>query len=389
MTRRPPLQGTTRGRTDPGALADLHALATPRALPAPRALRPLVTLSLAAALLALPSAAYGSNTRVVVAGPENDPIAARLQKELTALGYEPVRVDDAAACAGGSVTAWMAEMHASGAACSDGKSVVVYTASPSAGVRVADVVEPHAGDDSAPDVVALRAAEVARASIELAPAAADAAPAPATSQPTWSSAVPPQVDAGLRDRKGPAPPRFTPPVTASGGMSALMGADATAPALDLEMELRVYRHLALAAHGAIPLSSTHVTTSASSIKISPGFFGVGPIVPLASSDSVFIPRVGGGVGVVWLNAQTVFTNAVGPGTFQGISTTPTQDDIVSPAAYLNAAMSMRVAGPIRLVLDGLLGTTAHRMVVRADGQHLAYWGQPFGALALRGEAMFR
>jgi len=29
------------------------------------------------------------------------------------------------------------------------------------------------------------------------------------------------------------------------------------------------------------------------------------------------------------------------------------------------------------------------MVVRDQGAHIAYWGQPFGTLAMRGEVMFR
>lgn len=338
-------------------------------------------------VLAVPSVAHAGNTRVVVAGPENDAIAGRLQKELTALGYQPLRVDDAASCAGPSVIAWMAEMHASGATCSDGTTVVVYSTGPS-GVHVADVVVPRGTDESESDTVAMRAAEVARASIELAPSEPD--PPSAAAAPTWSSAVPPQVDAGLRDKKRSDAAPYTPSLAFGGGLSALMGADASAPALDLAMDIRVHRRFAIATRGTIALSSTVVTNRNTAVEISPGLFGVGGMVPFAASDSFFIPRLGGGVGVVWLNAQNVFTGAASTGTsFGGVSTTPTHDNILSPAAYLNAAISMRIMGPVRVVVDGLLGTTAHRMVVRADGDHLAYWGQPFGALALRGEVMLK
>jgi hypothetical protein len=58
-------------------------------------------------------------------------------------------------------------------------------------------------------------------------------------------------------------------------------------------------------------------------------------------------------------------------------------------AFLSGAMSMRVGGPLRLTLEGLIGTSAHRMVVRSQGEDIAYWGQPFGTVALRGELMFR
>ena len=49
---------------------------------------------------------------------------------------------------------------------------------------------------------------------------------------------------------------------------------------------------------------------------------------------------------------------------------------------------MRVGGPFRLMVDGLFGTTANRLVVRDSGVHVAYWGQPMAALALRAELMF-
>lgn len=347
-----------------------------------RGTKALACSAVFALVTAVPALARAAGTRVVVAGPEGDAIAARLQKELTALGYQPVRVDDTAACAGGSMAAWMDEMHATGATCSDGKTVVVYTASAS-GVRVADVVEPRADDDGGPDVVAMRAAEVARASIELAPSEPEpAAPKP---PPAWSPTVAPQIDAALRDRKQAPPVPHTPSFVLGSGVSALLGADLGSPALDLEMELRVYRRLALGVRSAIPLAGSRIANASSVVKVSPGLFGVGPVLPLAASDAFFVPRVGGGVGVVWLNAQNVFSSSPAGIT----STAPTQDDIASPAAYLHAAISMRVVGPLRLAVEGLLGTTAYRMVVRAEGEHVAYWGQPFGTVAMRGELMFR
>ena len=58
-------------------------------------------------------------------------------------------------------------------------------------------------------------------------------------------------------------------------------------------------------------------------------------------------------------------------------------------AYANAAISMRIVGPLRLAVDAMLGTTAQRMVVRDQGTHIAYWGQPFGTLAMRAELLFK
>ena len=59
------------------------------------------------------------------------------------------------------------------------------------------------------------------------------------------------------------------------------------------------------------------------------------------------------------------------------------------AAYGTAALSMRIAGPVRMAVDGVFGSTFSRLVVRTQGIDRAYWGAPFGALALRLEALFQ
>ena len=165
------------------------------------------------------------------------------------------------------------------------------------------------------------------------------------------------------------------------GISALMGADATAAALDTEMQLRLARYLGLSARAALTFDGVPVTTSRAVVRVAPSVFGIGPVVPLARTDAFIIPRLGAGAGVVWLRssaAENGSGNTFGP-----------SDSIVSPMGFLSAAMSMRVGGALRLTLEGLLGTSAHRMVVRAQGEDVAYWGQPFGSVALRGELMFR
>jgi hypothetical protein len=353
-----------------------------------------------ALVLTMTSTAQAGNTRVVVAGPEGDPIATRLRKELTAMGFEPLRVDDAAGCERGAIAAWVDEMKAAGAACSDGTTASVWVVSPS-GLRKADVVTARDGEDHAPDVVAVRAAEIARASLELpsgepasaakSPAAAPVPPSsPPSPPPTWTTDGPSDADtAVLLGRKKPAraPAPRTPAFTLSTGVSALMGADVTAPALDSEIELRIVRTLALSARAALTFNGATVSTSRNAIRVAPSIFGIGPVVPLSATDSFLIPRLGGGVGVAWLRSSALvpaFTS------FDSSGTSPTAtDSIVSPIAYLTAAVSMRVGGPFRLAFEGLLGTSAHRMVVRSEGEHIAYWGQPFGSLAMRGELLFR
>lgn len=333
----------------------------------------------AALSLALPRVAYAAGgTRVVVAGPEGDAVASRLQKELIAMGFEPIRVDEAAGCAQGAVGAWVEEMKASAAACSDGTVATVWISTRS-GLHVAEVVSPKEGDAHA-DVVAVRAAEITRASLELSAAEPEPAPRPA---PTWGDATPADVDVAIKPRKRGAGAAPRTPVFAMGtGISALMGADATAAALDTEIELRLARYVGLSARAALTFDGVPVATSRTVVRVAPSVFGIGPVVPLAATDSFIIPRIGAGAGVVWLRSTAAanIDSATGFGP---------SDSIVSPMAFLSGAMSMRVGGPLRLTLEGLIGTSAHRMVVRSQGEDIAYWGQPFGTVALRGELMFR
>ncbi len=337
--------------------------------------------SAVAVTLASPGVAHAANTRVVVAGPEGDAVASRLQKELTAMGFEPIRVDEAAGCAEGAVSAWVDEMKASAAACSDGNAASVWI-STRAGLRVAEVIAPRPGDASA-DVVAVRAAEITRASLELSATEPEPEPEPAPKPaPTWGPAAPADVDVVRKPRKRVAAVPHTPVFAMGTGISALMGADATAAALDTELQLRVARRVALSARAALTFDGATVTSSRSPVRVAPSIFGIGPVVPLAATDSFFIPRIGAGAGVVWLRSKEAAFDTVS-------STFGPSDSIVSPMAFITGAMSMRVGGALRLTLEGLLGTSAHRMVVRSQGEDVAYWGQPFGTVALRAEVMFQ
>jgi hypothetical protein len=259
---------------------------------------------------------------------------------------------------------------------------------------MADIVRPDDDTSKAPDLVAIRAAEIARASLELPdtePEPPPPAPTPSPRPPpTWKTTTPGADVVPPARLRAPAPAPRTPLLVLGTGLSALMGADATAPGLDLDVELRIIRYFALAAHTDIPLVSTSVTGPDTTVKISPGVFGIGPIFPLADTDSFVVPRLGAGTGFVWLHSVADGRSIIQPGNSQPSTTTiANTDTIYSPIVYGDAAVSLRVVGNFRLTLDALIGTTAHRMVVRDEGTHIAYWGQPFGRVAMRMEMMLR
>ena len=71
-----------------------------------------------------------------------------------------------------------------------------------------------------------------------------------------------------------------------------------------------------------------------------------------------------------------------------VQTAEASDSTASFAVFGDFGLSMRIHGPFRMTAEGTLGATTSRLVVRDRGTHAAYWGQPYGALALRKELMF-
>jgi hypothetical protein len=277
------------------------------------------------------------------------------------------------------------ENDALAATCSDGDQIGVWV-SDGVTVRLRDVVVTRDDADRGSESPAVRVAEVTRASIALRDAEKDpVSAAPPAETPAVIVTQPTAHDAVVQTRPPPrAPIRRAPLFIGSAGVSALMGVDAQVAALSAQVEVGVFRNVALAARLEYPSDSRTLTPGNSLIRVSPAFVGLGASVPLTTPSSFFVPRFGGGLGLAWLHAKELVLPSGGPATkIVG------EDGASSLAAYANAGVSMRLIGLLRLTADGLFGATASRLVVRDQGTHAAYWGQPFGAVALRLEVMFQ
>lgn len=349
--------------------------------------RGLVVLGFAGALLAT-TEARAANRRVVVGGREHDAITARVEKELVAMGFEVVRLDAAEGCSRSAVAQRIQDAAAHAATCTDGDAIGVWVVEPS-GMRLRDVVVARALDEQERDMAAVRAAEIARASLELVDAEPEPAPPPKPAAPA--------VIASPRavDRPVAAPPKEklsrVPAFVAGAGLSTVMGIDASVAAFSAEAEIGIGRWLAIAPRLDLPIEWHDV--QAGSLRVKPGFTGVGAVLPLMHSSAIVVPRLGAGLGVAWIDAESTQTFASqiapdGSGRFVPV-TRSGSDGTWSPAAYLSAALSFRIAGPLRMTVDGAFGTTMNRLVVRTQDVDRAYWGAPFGALALRAELLFR
>lgn len=327
--------------------------------------------------------------RVIVAGPEEDTIAPRVQKELTALGFEAIRVGALDGCARSAVVVAAQDSSATAAACSDGDQVGVWVAEGGT-LRLRDVVVVREEGDPARETTAVRAAEVTRATIAMRDAEEEAArarpdpPAPQPQPQGWET-----FDRPTPSPRAPAKPvDRAPSFLASVGLSSLMGVDASAAAVSAKAELGVLRHITATARIEYPLEKSEVGIGRS-LFVAPAFAGVGVGVPISSPDAFIIPRFGGGLGVAWVNAQRLPSQGLDPTGSFIVSTPEATDSTISLAAFADAGLSMRIYRPLRMTVDGVFGSTTSRLVVRDRGTHVAYWGTPFGALALRLELMFK
>jgi hypothetical protein len=367
--------------------------------PRRRALALAVPLSLAAITGASVTRADPAATprRVLVAGPSKDPVTERMLNELRAMGLDPVRSGAAEGCARAAVLAAISAADADAALCADGDSIGIWVREPD-GLRLRDVIVTSDVDPAARDVAAMRGAEIARASLELLEAASQDPPARAAMKPAPASPAPgpppapedtpPDADRGTVAASGEdSSARRTPRLVVGGGISTLLGADASVGAFGGQVEVGVTRFFSLAARIEWPFERHKLHVSSGTVAVAPALMGLGVTVPFARPRAFMIPRVGGGAGAVRLDAEAETFFDVRPPGGTAPNTLPQAETLWSPALYGSAGLSMRLAGPVRLAVDGLFGATAHRMVVRTPVRHEAYWGRPFGAIAMRVEVL--
>ena len=335
------------------------------------------------------SALAAGARRVIIAGPDDDTVAARVQSELTALGFETIRLGGLDGCARSAVVVAARDSEATAALCSDGDQVGVWVAEGGT-LRLRDVVVVREEGDPARETTAVRAAEVARATIAMRDAeeeTARAKPPPPKPRPQPQGWDKFDRDASVPSTK-PARVDRAPAFLLSTGVSALMGVDASAAAFSAKAELGVLRHITAAARLDYPIESPDLGRG-SPLHVAPAFAGAGIGIPLAGPDAFIIPRLGGGVGLAWINATRPASQSFDPTGSFVITTPEASDSTTSFAVHGEVGLSMRLYRALRMTVDGVFGSTTSRLVVRDRGTHAAYWGTPFGALALRLEVMFK
>jgi hypothetical protein len=174
-------------------------------------------------------------------------------------------------------------------------------------------------------------------------------------------------------------PRNTAPLVFGAG-PAFMSSTGYDPAWGaaFEAEYGYWSNVSLAVNAMLPLTTSKLgypgDEKAGARTMS---FGAGVEIPLLPADSIVIPRVGGGVGVVWMHTQALVAAA---------SSSTQEQDFVLPQFYGDAALSIRLYGRARIVLAGTVAATTSQMVIRVNDTEQGRFGWPIGMVQFRLEA---
>jgi hypothetical protein len=335
------------------------------------------------------------NTKVLVAAPTNDVLAGRVAQELRAVGFTPLPWPDRTGCSPAAVEESAAKAAVIAAVCTDGKALVVWSMEGHT-IRLKDFVNPPENDREAIAAIAIRAAEVTRAQVKLDGDSATSVEKTASPEKAKATAgevagaqlesieelMPEERREDQREERiyfeVPTHKRGPEYVSFSLGPAALIGVDVSIPTISTELELGVSRRFAPFLRLEIPAGSeVNGGGSGPPLRLRPGFAAAGGHYLFASNESAVQPRVGAGLAYAWMSMTSVETTS-----------DPPPSDLRVLAGFIDGALSIRIAGPIRFTPNALLGSSLSRMVAQSRNVAVAYWGQPIIVLAARAEVQF-
>lgn len=282
----------------------------------------------------------------------------RLRAELTTLGLEVVDVKREPGSGGEPPDAAARELGAFAAVrvVPGTGGVEVWIADRGTGATILRefVVAPRSTFD---DVVALQAVELLRAKLAelgLPPKSVVASAPPAPVAATTRARPPPQSDEHhLLLQAGPGI------MTSPGGLGATAGAFAS-------VRWRATRAFGLDAWTFLPISSAGIETELGSASVRPYVFGIDAAVWLLPRGESWQLVVAGGIGV----AHLVIDGRAQPPLLSRTETST----VALPFARLSA--ERRLSARFGLGLDGIVGVSTPKPIIRFDGREVADWGRP-------------
>lgn len=323
----------------------------------------LAVCGLAAVVCAVtpPARAEESATIVIVERTHNPALAARLEAELTALGFRVVRKSGRASLES------LAREEGAVAAVGIARSLELFIIDPDTGKTA--VRERIALD--APGVAAVSASETVRARLlRVGVTPASSRPEKEAPEPPSEIALPPAPEPGPPDTSGEVR------VWAAAGAHHAPGGLGPLPEISAGGAVKLTRTLALELGTGATLSAARVAEPEGHSDVR--FYRV---------DLTLLAHFGAGPATFTLGPSCGIVGVE----MKGDATPPLrQRTSWVPAATpaLTAGFRLRIAGGFGLRAQGALGLSIPRVVVRFDGREVADWGRPFALLGLGPEFTF-
>lgn len=323
-------------------------------------------------LLAAPVFA-GERETVVLVAPTGDAFESRMRAELESMGFDVVVQGQLAGEPSGVLA--VARVVAGPPRRIE---VVVVSTDPSLHVpsRTA-IIDASATDEES--VVSVRAAEQLRAFFQplrpptLPPPVSErpqsSAPAPVDGVPMWPASPPP-----LRVRSDSVGVPRAAHDTWTVGLAAGPAFDVGGVGLDLvgSGRLRLGDYFAVGVFGVLPVTSTTVEAREGAADVRTFAFGADLALCFDPADSAVLvmPSLGLGGAVLATTGS-----AASPYDAQSDST-------VAAMPFGRLEIAPRIAGPLRLTAQGLLGVAIPTVAVRFAEREVATWGAPWAAAAI-------
>jgi hypothetical protein len=315
------------------------------------------------AILLLGSLVLADRPRVVILGPSQSPIVARVRDELAVLGFD-VRVE---ADADGRDLAALGRRHGAAAVAR------VSARPPEIDLWVdAAPAEPSLQvlrDPPDPALLALRAVELLRARLLPVPIVAEPPPPPPPASPAPVASATPAPSASQELSVAPAPaPRSRGPVALIAGPALLVSPGGVPPAFHLRLgaEWDPLPRFGVDAMLFVPVTAATVSAAEGSISLRP--LGLGGGVHALLTDSLSDLTVALGLG---LQAMALMYRGEATGTFAAQSGTAWS---ASPYAAASAAYRFHPRFAVRF--DLVTSLVRPEPVLRIAGREAASFGQP-------------
>ncbi len=311
--------------------------------------------------------------RVVVLSPHPDDVSARLLHELSGVALDPTIAAGDGSCSAAQIKAVAESTQSASVVCLGEKDIDVWVTEGD-GLRMREQLPWASAEPTASDPALVQATEAVRARLAQLP--------PDAARPTATSPggdAPVTVSAGTtptKDEAAVVPPKHlpgkTPRIIVGAGLTSVISPGYQPTwGVGLEAAFGVSRHASIVVNAVLPVTSARFDDPSASASSHTTEIGAGVQIPLLAPDAPLIPRLGGGWGIVHMHTQPITVPTDGHSVGH-------EEDLVSPYLYVDAALSARIYGPIRVTAAAsALGTPA-RFHVRVDGVEQG----AFGGIAL-------